>query len=73
MASQGGSSRKSISLSSTTTHGKKKSADNGGPDSARKSIQLQSSKSMYVSNSLKAANFLNVFIFTNCIVVNVTF
>lgn len=46
MASQGGSSRKSISLSSTTTHGKKKSADSGGPDSARKSIQLQSSKSM---------------------------
>ncbi|EXB25246.1 CBS domain-containing protein [Morus notabilis] len=46
MASQGGGSRKSLSLSSTTTHGKKKSADIGGPDSARKSLQLQSSKSM---------------------------
>ncbi|PON95763.1 CBS- PB1 domain contining protein [Trema orientale] len=39
MASQGGGSRKSLSLSNTTLHGKKKSSENGGPDSARKSFQ----------------------------------
>lgn len=42
MASQGGPSRKS--LSTTTSLTKKKSAENGGPDPARKSFQ--SSKSM---------------------------
>ncbi|PON77276.1 CBS- PB1 domain contining protein [Parasponia andersonii] len=39
MASHGGGSRKSLSLSNTTLHGKKKSSENGGPDSARKSFQ----------------------------------
>ncbi|XP_068305659.1 CBS domain-containing protein CBSCBSPB1-like isoform X2 [Pyrus communis] len=40
MASQGGSSRRSLSLTNASLHDKKKSSDanNGGPDSARKSF-----------------------------------
>ncbi|KAM1157483.1 hypothetical protein TB2_027654 [Malus domestica] len=40
MASQGGSSRRSLSLTNTSLQDKKKPSDasNGGPDSARKSF-----------------------------------
>lgn len=59
MASQGGSSRRSLSLTNTSLQDKKKSSDgiNGGPESARKSFSASRSmcvfKFFYINFSLK--------------------
>lgn len=48
MASQGGSSRRSISLSNISAQGKKKAFENGGGGSESSRKSLSSSRSMYL-------------------------
>ncbi|KAM1025583.1 hypothetical protein ACFX2J_038545 [Malus domestica] len=55
MASQGGSSRRSLSLTNASSHDKKKSSDasNGGPDSARKSFTASRSTGLTGERTVK--------------------
>lgn len=55
MASQGGSSRKSLSLSNSSVGGKKK-AENGGPDTIRRSFSA--SRTVYVRLSFVSSFFV---------------
>ncbi|KAM1776825.1 hypothetical protein ACFX14_007589 [Malus domestica] len=55
MASQGGSSRRSLSLTNTSLQDKKKPSDasNGGPDSARKSFTASRSMGLTGERTVK--------------------